>query len=582
MSASTAEIKDNRRPRRVDVARLLRNDDGPTEARPAKSRVWLIGTVMAVAAAGIVGSQWLSSQRGESAGPQANGLLVYYTVQRDDMPITVRERGALASQHETKIACELETAYGQYGTRILTIVPNGAAVKKGDLLVEFDSAPLRDRLATQVVTCGQAQATQVQASVRLENQDTQNATTLAAAELRLEMAKMAQKMYEDGDGGAYHIALANLSAQILDAKNQIASALATQKIKANRRKGVELLFKMGYRGQGDLDEAARDDLQADSALAAATNALAAAVASRLKLELYEHPMKVLELKGAIETAERMRDQAKRDNAALMAQTAAAKAAADQALKTEQEKLVKYQEQLTKCKVYAPHDGMVVHSTDRTPWGRLVADGELVTERFKVLSLPDLASMQVKVSVHESVLDQVKVGLAAAVKIDAFAEAAYEGTVQSVAVMPTQDSSLSSDVKVYDVIVTIDEKVEHLKPGMTASAEIRVDNLRDVVSVPIQAIVQEGDQTWCYLAVDGGLEQRDIKPGAVNDARVQVLDGLAPGERVVLNPTAVIGGADAESQQQPAEPKPKKPQAAERATPGAAPASQPDPSGAPTP
>lgn len=108
----------------------------------------------------------------------------------------------------------------------------------------------------------------------------------------------------------------------------------------------------------------------------------------------------------------------RQRGALLAQAEASKNAAEQSLRTETERLEKYKRSSEKCKLYAPHDGLVAHSPDRTPWGRLVAEGELVTERFKILSLPDLARMQVKVAVHESVLDQTKSGLAASVRIDA--------------------------------------------------------------------------------------------------------------------------------------------------------------------
>lgn len=545
MSATTATTGQQRRQRRiVELGRLLSDEpaewDSPKN-RTARSRQIAIGLFLAGAVATI--GWWQPWKSPIETGPQANGTLVYYSVGRADLPITVRERGALASQHETKIICELETVYGQYGTRILTLVPNGTPVKKGDLLVEFDSAPLRDRLATQEVTFEQAKAALASAKVRHENQKTQNETTLAAADLRVKSAEMAQKMYVDGDGGSYRIRLARLNADILEAKNQIAAALATQKIKSNRRKGVEMLFKLGYRGRGDVDEAARDDLQADSALVSATNALATAIAARLKLELYEHPMQVLELQGAIDTARRSLVQVRRDNESALALAQVAEAAAERAMASEEEKLTKYKQQFALCKVLAPHDGLAAHSSERTPWGRLVAEGELVTERFKILSLPDLTAMQAKVGIHESMLDRVKPGQIAEVVIDAFPDTRYRGTVRSVAVMPVQDSSLSSDVKVYDAIVTIDETVEHLKPGMTATVEIKIDRLEDVVCAPIQAVVQEGRATWCFVDGPHGLERRDIETGAVNETHVQIVAGLEADERIVLNPTAVISRAD---------------------------------------
>ena len=459
-------------------------------------------------------------------------------MQRQSLPITITERGTLSSQKETRIQCDLETVPGQSGTRILWLVPNGTAVKEGDLLVEFDSAPLKDRVNAQTVLFEQSRAAQIQATVRLENQKTQNETNLAAARLKVEMAKLALKMYEDESGGTYKIALNDLESKIQEAKNQIKEAQAALKMKAARKHGVETLFKLGYRGKGDLDQAMHEHLSADFALVRSTNALGTAEANRQKLKQYEYPMKVLELTGTISTAERALSQVERDNEALLAQTGAAKTAADRAFATEEEKLQRFKDQLAKSKVLAPHDGFVAHSPDRTPWGRLVAEGELVTERAKILSLPDLTRMQVKLGIHESVVDQVRVGLPATIRIDAFPDVSYRGSVASVAVLPTQDSSLSSDVKVYDVVVTIDEDVTSLKPGMTAIADIHVRRLDEVLTLPVQAILQEEDSTWCYVSTPEGVVRRPLKLGASNNAQVEVLEGLQTEDRVVLNPQAI--------------------------------------------
>jgi len=249
----------------------------------------------------------------------ASEPLLFHTVRRTDLAINVTERGTLASQRETRITCELETVPGQSGSRILSLVPNGTAVKQGDLLVEFDASPLRDRLNTQMVVYEQAKAARIQAAVRYENQLTQNETNLATAKLRVATAEMALKMYEDQSGGAYKISLADLDAKIQESKYQIAEALAALKMKSGRRQGIEVLFKMGYRGKGDLDQAVHEHLQADFALVKSSNALAAALANKKKLESYEYPLKQLELNGAIETARRALTQVECDNEAILAQ-----------------------------------------------------------------------------------------------------------------------------------------------------------------------------------------------------------------------------------------------------------------------
>jgi hypothetical protein len=138
-----------------------------------------------------------------------------------------------------------------------------------------------------------------------------------------------------------------------------------------------------------------------------------------------------------------------------------------------------------------------------------------------------------------VLDQVKVGLKATIRLDAFVDRTYRGTVKSVAVMPDQGGWLSSDTKVYSTVVSIDQEVQGLKPGMTAVVEINVERLKDVLSVPVQAIVQVGSKSWCYAAAAAGTERRDLTLGKSNDKFVEIVKGLQEGDRVALNPMAIV-------------------------------------------
>ena len=68
--------------------------------------------------------------------------------------------------------------------------------------------------------------------------------------------------------------------------------------------------------------------------------------------------------------------------------------------------------------------------------------------------------------------------------------------------------------------------------MTAKVEILVDELKEVVFVPIQAVFPEEDEQVCYVK-RGSLERRVVKTGSYNDEYIQILDGVKVGEDVVL-------------------------------------------------
>jgi RND family efflux transporter MFP subunit len=279
------------------------------------------------------------------------------------------------------------------------------------------------------------------------------------------------------------------------------------------------------------------------------------VARRRELLEYNYTRSRMQLEGALQSAERALIQVERDNSADLAQAKAWKDSSEQSLEREEERLERYREQLDKCKIYAPQDGMVAYHVESSRWGSSskIEEGVAVRDRQPILSIPSLNLMQVKTSVHESVVDRVKVGMPATVRLDAFPDRQYEATVDSVAVLPDPGGWLSSDTKVYKTIVTINDELDpdiaKLKPGMTAVAEIHINHLTDVICVPVQALVQRADETWCYVDEGDGPERRSVEVGQTNDKFVEITSGLEIGDQVVLNPSAILGSDAEESPNQ---------------------------------
>ena len=465
---------------------------------------------------------------------QADDTLVYYTVRPGNLPIVVTERGNLESQQTEKITCEVESVggerMGQTGTQILFIVPNGSSVKKNDLLVELDAAPLKERLDMQFLALQRAEAEKIQADSKFNNQITQNETNLAEAELKVALCKLDLDSYvdaEDESGGTFNIELQNVLLAIHNAR-------AEQLIRKTDLKAVEALYDLGYKSKGELAAVRVELLKADAALAVN-------LAQSRQLQAYTYEMQKLDRQGKFDTATNNCLQVKRNNESELAQAQAAKESADLAYDKENERYERYKNQLEKCKIYAPQDGMVAYASDdgHGNRGAVIAQGAYVRQRQEILSIPNLRRTQVNTSVHESVLDQVKPGLPAVVRVDAFADRTYQGSVKSVAVLPDQGGWLASDTKVYKTIVTIDQEVTQLKPGMTAVVEIDIERLTEVLTVPIQAIVQRADKNWCYIQVNNQLEKREITLGKTNDKFVEIKQGLQDGDVVVLNPMSLV-------------------------------------------
>lgn len=484
-------------------------------------------------------------------GNSNQDAFVFYEVKKSDLPIVVTERGSLESQVETTITCRVENVgdRGSSGTQIIYIVPNGSAVEEGDLLVEFDSATIRDRLDQQTLAQQKAISARLQAVAKYDNQSIQNETTLAEAKLAIDLAQIELDMYKDEKDGTATLAKEAIDRQVDEAKNSALEARAQLELAEVERAGMKELFKLGYRGKSDLEQSRLKYLQAEDRLASSVNQVKTHQASRRKLEIYEMLMETKRLEGALGTAKRGLKQVENDNKSLLAQALAAKVEAEDAEEKENERLEHMKQQLANCKIYAPHDGMVVYKRDRRG-NTDIEEGAIVRERQDILTLPDLSKMKVKTQVHEAVLDQIRAGLPASVRIDAFPDRSYRGVVDKVGVVPSSRGWDSA--KTYDAIVRLVDEVEQLKPGMTAVVNMHVDRVEDILAIPVQAIVQANRQTWCYVEARKGVERRDVQIGRSNDKFVHIREGISEGERIVLNSMDIYDQHEQESQEISAE------------------------------
>jgi hypothetical protein len=148
-------------------------------------------------------------------------------------------------------------------------------------------------------------------------------------------------------------------------------------------------------------------------------------------------------------------------------------------------------------------------------------------------------MQVKTLVHESKVDGLAPGMRARIHIQ---DREFQGEVKQIANQPEPTSFFSSSVKEYATYVRIDGAPEGLKPGMTAEVEILMADLKNVLSVPVQAVVEIGGKFYVWVRKDGSLERRPVLIGVTNNTRIEVKDGVAQDELVVLNPRTIVPAA----------------------------------------
>jgi hypothetical protein len=152
-------------------------------------------------------------------------------------------------------------------------------------------------------------------------------------------------------------------------------------------------------------------------------------------------------------------------------------------------------------------------------------------------------MQVKCTVHESKVESLQRGMLARIRIQ---DRDYQGTVTSVANQAEPSNWFSGNVREYAAIVAIDSDPVGLRPGMTAAVEVLIAHLKNVLTVPVQAVVEIGGQFNCWVRTSVGIERRPVILGMANNTRIEVKDGLKDGDEVLLNPRAVVAEAREET------------------------------------
>src|SRR4029077_3799940 len=149
------------------------------------------------------------------------------------------------------------------------------------------------------------------------------------------------------------------------------------------------------------------------------------------------------------------------------------------------------DQLSKTTVYSPIDGTVTMLNSKLG-ERIVATGQFAGT--EVMRVADLNHMEARVDVNENDVVNVKVGDNASIKIDAYPDRRFHGTVYQIAnTGKTTGAGTQEEVTDFEVKIRIDDHDVLLKPGLSATADIETNSAKDVIAVPMQAVtIRAGD------------------------------------------------------------------------------------------
>jgi HlyD family secretion protein len=204
-----------------------------------------------------------------------------------------------------------------------------------------------------------------------------------------------------------------------------------------------------------------------------------------------------------------------------AQVAAAKASLDRA-----------EENLGYATIRSPINGIVLQRP--TEVGDAVSSLlNLGSAASTIMTLGDISSVYIKGDVDEADIGKTELKQSVRTKVESYPNESFQGVVKRIAPMGKDQNNVTT----FEVRVTISNPQGKLRVGMTANAEIVLEEHKNVVLVPETALVYDKQKgTWVQLLAPGtrqGWRKASVKTGISNGQRTEVTEGLKEGDKLVL-------------------------------------------------
>lgn len=199
---------------------------------------------------------------------------------------------------------------------------------------------------------------------------------------------------------------------------------------------------------------------------------------------------------------------------------------------ELEKPLAQQRITSRFEMKSPLTGTVVERSV-TPGQSVGGDPDLV-----LFTVADLDTLQVVADVYERDLALVKVGEVGRVNVEAYPGVDFPAAVAAVG------DVVDPNTRTIKVRAWVNNEDRRLKPEMFARLRLDVGGIAKVISVPKEAVLEVDGKQFVYVEeAPGRYVKREVKVAPVSQDHVRVLDGLSPGQRIVIKGAVLIKGQE---------------------------------------
>jgi multidrug resistance efflux pump len=456
--------------------------------------------------------------RSPLAGPADDTLTV--AVSEGPFELQVSGTAVLDARQSVTLSSELPSNSG----KLIWLVPDGALVKRGDIVARFDPAAFEAEVRDLERDLADAQAALMQAEAELQLQVQVGREGQAAADQAITSSSLRLKSLSDADRPL----------RLAQARNDVLAARTAAARAAEEHAAQQEMFEGGFGSRAMVDEAAAAEAEAGSQLALAQRALEV-------LEKVSLPGEIQQARLELESKQRERRYLEQANLQSLAKQNALLLRARSAVDELAGSVAAARARLALTSLAAPVPGFVVYKkVSVNGETRKVQIGDSVWNRHGFMVIPDMSALVATLNVPEQDVGRVAPGQPARLRPAAYPDLELAGSVESVGALAAD----GAEGNLFQVRLAVRGADARLRPGMRAEASVVTGRHEDVLRAPVEAVFFDRGEALCFVWSWGAPRRQRVVLGDSDGQYVIVREGLDRGDRLLLTwPAAMAAAAD---------------------------------------
>ena len=445
-----------------------------------------------------------------------------HTVKKEKLELGLHESGEIVSLSEVSLRVPFDG-------KLTQLLAEGTVLKAGQELGRMDTSSQLTEKDNSQFSLTEAQMDQKLAVLEREIRKQQALFNQEQARIKARYAGLKLKqLTTERDPAALTRIREGLKA--LAQRQQILELEARERAR---------LFELGYlsrqerdQAQLQLDESKKEKIRLEAELKIAEQ-------GPRSQDLRKQDLEVQKAKAEVK-------QAQREGAVLVRVADVMKRSAESRIKTYLERQKYYQGLINKGVLRAPAAGTLVYGKLQVGQEQVpVKAGDSVNEGIELAKIMDLQMPVVRLNLHEIDAPRVHLGQSAQITLEAWPGLELTGKVHRL--LPIARRTLSNDQMELQGVtceIRLEKPDPHLRPGMTAQVKIRFDSLDQVLTLPSQALIQTGQESYCWVLENGKPVRHSLTLGPSDARQTVVRQGLKAGDQVILNPAELEKSVEA--------------------------------------